>query len=130
MFSAFGVSTFDIRHHYEARATLNGQGIDSVVDEMIRAARRDMRGEGFGTAQIDLELTVADSQGRRLTQSPAEELAELDLPRGVPLWFELQATCAVPKPGLPHDELGTTEPAPRERREVWLEIRPPRDRRL
>jgi N-methylhydantoinase A len=121
VFSAFGVSTFDIRHHYEARASLDGQGIDSVVDEMIRAARRDMRGEGFGTAQIDLELTVADGQGRRLTQSPAEELAELDLPRGVPLWFELQATCAVPKPGLPHDELGTAEPVPRGRREVWLE---------
>jgi N-methylhydantoinase A/oxoprolinase/acetone carboxylase beta subunit len=35
--------------------------------------------------------------------------------------FELQATCAVPKPGLPHDEASSAEPVPRARRDVWLE---------
>ena len=44
-----------MRHRYETRATVDGQGHRPVVDEMIGAARRDMRGEGFAEPrQIDL----------------------------------------------------------------------------
>lgn len=121
VFSAFGVSTFDIRHRYEAHTSIDGQGLDPVVGELIDAARRDMRGEGFAAAEIGLELTVADSEGRRLTHTPPEGLAATELPHGVPLSFELEATCAVPKPRLPHDDLSSGEPRPRAQREVWLE---------
>ena len=40
--------------------------------------------------------------------------------------FELQATCAVAKPGLPHEPEDLSEPAPREQREVWLQGAPRR----
>jgi N-methylhydantoinase A len=121
VFSAFGVSTFDIRHRYEARATVDGHGAEPVVGELIGAARRDMRGEGFAADEIDLELTVSDGQGESLAHTGGDRLTELVLPHGVPLSFELRATCAVAKPGLPREELDSTEAKPRGQREVWLE---------
>ncbi len=121
VFSAFGVSTLDVRHRYEARASINGDGAATVVDALIAAARRDMRGEGFGAAEIDVQLTVTDAQGHHLTHAPPHDSAHLELPQGTPLLFELQATCAVPKPGLPHDSLSSAEPVPRAQRPVWLE---------
>ena len=80
-----------------------------------------MRGEGFDAAQIDLMLTVADGSGRRVMQAHSDELRHLEPPRDVPLLFELQATCAVPKPGLPHEQPRSAEPTPRVLRYVWLE---------
>ena len=63
VFSAFGVSTFDVRHRYQQRASVDGHGAGPVVAELVDAARRDMRGEGFGSADIDLRLTVVDGTG-------------------------------------------------------------------
>lgn len=120
VFSAFGVSTFDVRHRYEACVAVDGQGHGPVVNELADAARRDMRGEGFAASQVDLHLTVSDLHGSRLADAPADAAAELDLPRGNPLMFELRATCTVAKPTLPHDQAISSEPAPRTRREVWL----------
>ena len=55
-----------------------------------------------------------------------DEVPAPDLPRNVPLVFELQATCAVAKPGLPHEPGDPSEPAPRKEREIWLEDGPRR----
>lgn len=120
VFSAFGVSTFDVRHRYQARGSIDGDGPIAIVDELVDAARRDMRGEGFSPSEIDLRLSVSDPGGRRLAETGVEELARLDLPRHVPLTFELQATCAVAKPRLPHEQGVAAEPVPREQRDVWL----------
>ncbi|MGN6169914.1 MAG: hydantoinase/oxoprolinase family protein, partial [Solirubrobacteraceae bacterium] len=120
VFSAFGVSTFDVRHRYEACVAVDGRGPGPVIDELADAARRDMRGEGFAPSQVDLHFTVCDLQGNRLADAPVDAADELDLPRGDPLTFELQATCAVAKPPLPHERATTSEPSPRTRREVWL----------
>ncbi len=120
VFSAFGVSTFDVRHRYETCVTVDGQGHDLVVRELADAARRDMRGEGFAASQIDLQLTVTDLHGSRLADVPADAAGELDLPHGKALLFELRATCAVPKPALPHEPATPSQPAPRTRRAVWL----------
>jgi N-methylhydantoinase A/acetophenone carboxylase len=120
VFSAFGVSTFDVRHRYEACVTVDGERPGPVVGELAEAARRDMRGEGFAPSQVDLHLTVSDLNGTRLAEVPADMASELDLPSGHPLIFELRASCPVPKPALPHEEATPSEPAPRTRREVWL----------
>jgi N-methylhydantoinase A/oxoprolinase/acetone carboxylase beta subunit len=120
VFSAFGVSTFDVRHRYQTCASIDGQGADAVVGELKDAARRDMRGEGFGASQIDLRLTVSNLNGSQVGEVPADTLERLDLPRGVPLMFDLQATCEVAKPSLPHEQAHPSEPAPRARRTVWL----------
>ena len=80
-----------------------------------------MRGEGFTADEIDLELTVSDGQGRRLAHAGGDRLTELALPHGEPLSFELSATCTVAKPGLPREELDSTEAKPRGQREVWLQ---------
>ncbi len=126
VFSAFGVSTFDVRHRYQHRARVDGHGAGAVVAELVDAARRDMRGEGFGTADIDLRLTVVDGDGRRLADVRVDELPAPDLPGDVPLMFELQATCPVAKPGLPHEPGDPSEPAPRNEREIWLQDGPRR----
>lgn len=120
VFSAFGVSTLDVRHRYQACASLDGEGPASIVAELADAARRDMRGEGFAPSKIDLHLVVSDLEGSRLADAPAEAAGDLDLPSGLPLTFELQAICAVAKPALPHERPRPSEPAPRGHREVWL----------
>jgi N-methylhydantoinase A/acetophenone carboxylase len=120
VFSAFGVSTFDVRHRYQACVTVDGEGHGPVVRELAAAARRDMRGEGFAASRVDLHLTVSDLSGTRLADAPADAAEQLDLPRDHPLMFELRATCPVAKPALPHEQATPSQPAPRERREVWL----------
>jgi N-methylhydantoinase A/acetophenone carboxylase len=120
VFSAFGVSTFDVRHRYETCVAVDGEGHGAVVAELADAAERDMRGEGFAASEVDLHLTVSDLDGRRLAEAPADDVGEMDLPRGVPLMFELRATCSVAKPALPHERPTPSPPAPRTRREVWL----------
>lgn len=120
VFSAFGVSTFDVRHRYEASASVDGLGHGQVVADLADAAQRDMRGEGFAPSQVELRVTVSDHHGSRLADAPADAADELELPRDQPLRFELQATCAVPKPALPRERATASAPAPRARREVWL----------
>jgi N-methylhydantoinase A/oxoprolinase/acetone carboxylase beta subunit len=120
VFSAFGVSTFDVRHRYQACVTVDGEGHGPVIRELAAAARRDMRGEGFAASRVDLHLTVSDLSGTRLADAPADAAEQLDLPRDHPLMFELRATCPVAKPALPHEQATPSQPAPRERREVWL----------
>jgi N-methylhydantoinase A/acetophenone carboxylase len=120
VFSAFGVSTFDVHHRYETCATVDGQGHGPVVRDLTEAAQRDMRGEGFAASQVDLHLTVYDLDGRRLADAPANAAEQLDVPRGRLLMFELRATCTVAKPALPHEQTNPSQPAPRASREVWL----------
>jgi N-methylhydantoinase A/acetophenone carboxylase len=120
VFSAFGVSTFDVRHRYQACATVDGQGYGQVVAELAEAARRDMRGEGFAPSQVDLRLSVSDRDGSPLAEAPADAARDLELPRDRPLTFELQATSRVAKPALPKERAAPSEPPPRTQREVWL----------
>ncbi|HEV3404679.1 MAG TPA: hydantoinase/oxoprolinase family protein [Gaiellaceae bacterium] len=79
VFSAFGVSTFDVRHTYEAR------GGDEAVARLREAAVRDMRGEGFDPDAIHFEIEREDGIVR------------------------LSATCSVPKPPLPEEPEGAGE---------------------
>jgi N-methylhydantoinase A/oxoprolinase/acetone carboxylase beta subunit len=120
VFSAFGVSTFDVRHRYQACCTLNGQGPDAIVEELSEAARRDMRGEGFAPADVELSVNVSEPDGDQIAAAPASAVDALDLPRGHLLIFELQATCAVAKPMLPHENAQPSQPEPQTRRQVWL----------
>lgn len=124
VFSAFGVSTFDVRHRYEARRVLDGGGsVGRLVEELADAARRDMRGEGFDIEAISLAVSVSDERGRPLAEElPPEALAEVNLPRNAPLVFELVAVCAVEKPQLPEEEEGqpARSPARKGSREVVL----------
>jgi N-methylhydantoinase A/acetophenone carboxylase len=120
VFSAFGVSTFDVRHRYQTCVAIDGEGPGPVVRELADAARRDMRGEGFPASQIDLHLTVSDLNGTRLADTSADAAAGLDLPHDHPLMVELQATCTVAKPALPHEPASPSQPDPHKRREVWL----------
>ncbi len=51
VFSAFGVSTFDVRHRYQQRAGIDGDGVAPVLDELHRCgsprhARRGLRSLG------------------------------------------------------------------------------------
>jgi N-methylhydantoinase A len=122
VFSAFGVSTFDVRHRYEARARIDGDGAAAVVEPLVAAARRDMRGEGFGSAEVRLAVSVSDGQGALLAADVAvEALDGLDLPRDTSLVFELQAACEVEKPKLPRDPDGAIAPTPKLEREIRLE---------
>jgi N-methylhydantoinase A/oxoprolinase/acetone carboxylase beta subunit len=79
-----------------------------------------MRGEGFDASAIDFVVTVRDEHGQPLAEAEGiDRAAALDIPRHVPLLFELRASCGVPKPGLPH-EAESGEAAPRAEREVVL----------
>jgi N-methylhydantoinase A/oxoprolinase/acetone carboxylase beta subunit len=79
VFSAFGVSTLDVRHTYEAR------GGDEALERLREAAARDMRGEGFDPDVIHFEVEHEDGIVR------------------------LSATCSVPKPPLPEEPEGAGE---------------------
>ncbi|MCS0502073.1 hydantoinase/oxoprolinase family protein [Ancylobacter mangrovi] len=66
VFSAFGASTLDVTHHYEAILPA-GAGPDAVAGKiagMEAEAARDMRGEGFLPAEVDSTLEAAVFAGR------------------------------------------------------------------
>lgn len=56
VFSAFGASTVDVIHAYESRDV-------GAEDELKRRALRDMRGEGFDAAEVELASDRFDRDG-------------------------------------------------------------------
>ncbi len=114
VFSAFGVSTFDIEHRYVARAHLNGAGIVAVVEKLSSAAMTDIRGEGFDQDAASLRVSVAEEQGTPIMVGvPLEELSDrlgsIKGKEGSSVIVSLAATCEVPKPGLPEFEKGRSD---------------------
>ena len=114
VFSAFGVSTFDVQHAYEARmpaGQLSGGGLDGLV----AAARRDARGEGFDPGQARMTVSLLSGDGTALAEDlePGQAVAaaeRLGLPAGQVILARLRATCAVRKPGLPAETEGSAAP--------------------
>jgi N-methylhydantoinase A/oxoprolinase/acetone carboxylase beta subunit len=111
VFSAFGVSTFDVRHRYEGRALLNGDPeLRETIDPLLAAARRDIRGEGFEPDAARVEASLLTETGETLVEEVAltefgERVAEMDIQTGTRVVVSLSATCEVAKPGLPADEI-------------------------
>lgn len=106
VFSAFGVSTFDVRHRYETRASLDGTPVEDVLAPLVDAARRDIRGEGFDQEAATLTVSATDDEGNVLfLDEPLSEVSrrveELRLASGSPVVFAVSASCEVPKPELP-----------------------------
>ena len=127
VFSAFGVSTFDVRHRYEARVRAgDSERVAAAIDALVGAARRDIRGEGFDQDAAVFTASAELDDGRVL----ARDLLPDGLPAGIDgsgaaagdwLTIALSATCEVTKPGLPRPEpAASPDPAPAEtgRREV------------
>ena len=107
VFSAFGVSTFDVRHRYEARVAITGGNeVLQVLDDLVESARRDIRGEGFDQDAAALDMSAAAEDGSVLFEDvpvsgvPAA-IQETDLAQGALITIALSATCEVTKPGLP-----------------------------
>jgi N-methylhydantoinase A/oxoprolinase/acetone carboxylase beta subunit len=110
IFSAFGISTFDVRHTYEARVALDGSSAARAIESLAQAARRDMRGEGFDPRATAVAVSVFSDDGTPLAEDvPEEKVDRIDLPRGAPLRFSLAATCSVPKPPLPEESADAGE---------------------
>jgi N-methylhydantoinase A len=57
VFSAFGASSADVRHVYDAAP---GDGVEAAL---TKQALRDMRGEGFGADQVDITVAPATRHG-------------------------------------------------------------------
>lgn len=128
VFSAFGVSTFDVEHRYETRARLNGAASAQQLEPLLEQARRDIRGEGFDQGGARLTVGLLDETGASLLEGvPVSEfpkaLADLTLPDETPGILVLSASCEVAKPALPTERAATSEdPAEAEtgRREILL----------
>lgn len=126
VFSAFGVSTLDVEHRYEARAQLNGAATAEELEPLLETAWRDIRGEGFDQQAARLTVSVLDESGAPLLEGiPVSEfpaaLANLGLQAGTHAILVLSASCEVTKPGLPREEMAASEdPAEAEtrRREI------------
>ncbi|MGH3204575.1 MAG: hypothetical protein ACRDOA_22055, partial [Streptosporangiaceae bacterium] len=118
VFSAFGVSTFDVQHAYQARmpagqlaVTSSGGGLDGLV----AAARRDARGEGFDPDQAQLAVSVLNGDGTVLADGlepgqVAAAVRRIGLAPDQPVLARLRATCVVHKPGLPAEPEGAAAP--------------------
>jgi N-methylhydantoinase A len=105
VFSAFGVSTFDVEHSYQARMTA-GQLSDGGLDALIAAAKRDARGEGFDPAEARMAVSVLRDDGTALaagleTGQVAAAIGRIGLAADQPVLALLRASCVVRKPGLP-----------------------------
>ncbi|QIB34221.1 hydantoinase/oxoprolinase family protein [Ancylobacter pratisalsi] len=66
VFSAFGASTLDVAHHYEAILPAGAEmaAIEAKITVMTGEAARDMRGEGFLPADVDSTIEATVYQGR------------------------------------------------------------------
>lgn len=74
VFSAFGASTTDVRHRYEV--------LEAQYDEQAMRARalRDMRGEGFGARDVQIETLRFEREGTQWVALEAtHELPHVDL---------------------------------------------------
>ena len=110
VFSAFGVSTFDVQHAYEARMSAAQLAVTSSgggpVAALVAAARRDARGEGFDPEQARLAVSVLGGDGTMLADGlepgqVAAAVQRIGLGPDQPVLARLRATCAVHQPGLP-----------------------------
>ena len=107
VFSAFGVSSFDVRHTYEARMELNGKCLGAVLDSLAGAARADMRGEGFAEDETELNVCISTDEGRLvLDEASLDASMQADLPSGPPFVVTLTAVCPVAKASLPKEDEG------------------------
>jgi len=137
VFSAFGVSTFDVQHAYEARmpaGQLSGAGLDPMgpmdptgpVAALVAAARRDARGEGFDPEQAQLVISVLAGDGTVVADGlepgqVAAAVQRIGLAADQPVLVRLRATCAVHQPGLPRRaEVDGSGPPPAGQRSVLL----------
>ena len=121
VFSAFGVSTFDVRHRYQTRANTGANGSrEHLLGQLVEAARRDMRGEGFDPQAIEFAVSVYDDGVRIAENISLDAAGSSGLPRDRPLVFELVATCLVEKPSLPEEPESEVAPVPKSEREVVL----------
>ena len=134
VFSAFGVSTFDVQHAYEARVPagqLSGTGLDPLdpagpVAALVAAARRDARGEGFDPEQAQLVISVLAGDGTVVADGlepgqVAAAVQRIGLAADHPVLVRLRATCAVHQPGLPRRaEVDGSGPPPAGQRSVLL----------
>jgi N-methylhydantoinase A len=105
VFSAFGVSTFDVQHRYQARTTA-ATAADGTLQRLLDAAHRDVRGEGFDAGAARFSVTVLDEDGTILVDdvAPAKlgpAMKGLRTAADQPVTLSLSATCEVNKPGLP-----------------------------
>ena len=109
VFSAFGVSTFDVEHSYEARipaGQLATGGANGGLAALEAAARRDARGEGFDPGDARIEVSVLRDDGTALAEGlepgqVAGTAQRLGLGTAGTALVRLRATCVVHKPGLP-----------------------------
>ena len=106
VFSAFGVSTFDVQHAYEARMPAAQLSAGEPVAALVAAARRDARGEGFDPDQAQLAISVLSGDGTMLADGlepgqVAAAMQRIGLAPDQPVLARLRATCAVHQPGLP-----------------------------
>ena len=106
VFSAFGVSTFDVQHAYEARMPAAQLSAGEPVAALVAAARRDARGEGFDPEQARLVISVLGGDGTILAEGlepgqVAAAVQRIGLAPDQPVLTRLRATCAVHQPGLP-----------------------------
>jgi len=67
VFSAFGVSTFDVEHSYEARLAA-GQLLNGGLAALVAAARRDARGEGFDPGDARMAVSLLHDDGTVLAE--------------------------------------------------------------
>jgi N-methylhydantoinase A len=92
VFSAFGLSTADITHNYQKRTNLKisknqaetdleviGQEIAELCAKMKTSAYRDMRGEGFSSESVSLQLSLqAASANRESLTTISLDLEEIE----------------------------------------------------
>jgi N-methylhydantoinase A len=114
VFSAFGVSTFDVQHAYEAR--MPAGHLAGGLDGLVAAARRDARGEGFDPGQARLAVSVLGGDGTVLAEDlepgqAAAAVRRIGLTPDQPVLVRLRATCVVHKPGLPAEPGESAAPA-------------------
>lgn len=106
VFSAFGVSTFDVEHSYEARLPAGQLGANGGLAALEAAARRDARGEGFDPGDARIDVSVLRDDGTALAEGlepdqVAGAVRRLGLGAAGTALVRLRATCTVHKPGLP-----------------------------
>ena len=110
VFSAFGASTLDVVHYYEAILTAGRPlgDVQSAVADMVARAKRDMRGEGFAESVIRFSLEASSfgdgAAGLQLAPQPLspDTLATVAQFVAAPpagtryLELRLTANCAMP----------------------------------
>jgi N-methylhydantoinase A len=107
VFSAFGVSTLDVRHTYETRTQWDaGAVVGDLVGELTAAARRDMKGEGLDPGSMTVSVSVA-ADGQRVADTDDLGATLGALAGGVngagTVVLTLSAVCPVLKAELPDE---------------------------